>query len=706
MTVRVVVADNNTTSRDVISAALARAGMQVHAARSGGEGLALFLKARPHVVIYDEDLSELGGAALCDHVKQVDPSVRVVLVGAERGDTERLELIGALNLDAILRRPFRYADFESLLAAWGLMSALTVAEQSRSNPVSFAVPSAAPPSISFGTEYAGSTATRVVIPAMPQPAPGPAASAPPAPAAVELPELRLEEIEIIDPKEVEAELQRLTVPASGSLPHYPLPRLLFELYTATFTGALHLKRQGVERTLYLRAGLVVRVDSHLLSENLGRMLVQHGRITEAQYAEAQEIQFAEGVRQGDALMQIGAVDELMLLNALAEQTAEKLANSFAWRDGEYSLEVMKHLPASLIISEVSPIDGIWRGVSEHYDLPSLETFFQPFRDHYLVTTASFSMHFGTLGSHLQSLGLQSVLDGHTTVAAALNSFPNRRLPVAQAVYVLMVVDMLRPSARPGTAPSSEIERPAEPPPPAPDEGELAGRIAREYMRLKTANYFSALGVPPSADAQQVQSAFDQLRRHLCLDDLPQDLPPVSRQRAREIRDILARAARTLSNTEMRDLYRDALGLPREPALTSGVTGDLRSGEAVEMDRVLAGERAYLKGRALMEAGKLPQARTKFHQAIEHHNSEPTYRVALGRAILLEGVGGDAAARRDAAICFRQALQLDPAHIEANLQLARLFILVGNAAQARPLLDMVLRRSPEHPEALELLRERA
>jgi len=53
-------------------------------------------------------------------------------------------------------------------------------------------------------------------------------------------------------------------------------------------------------------------------------------------------------------------------------------------------------------------------------------------------------------------------------------------------------------------------------------------------------------------------------------------------------------------------------------------------------------------------------------------------------------------------CLQQALQLDPSHIEANLEMSKLLMISGNKERAFAYVQRVLQRSPEHAEARRLL----
>lgn len=247
------------------------------------------------------------------------------------------------------------------------------------------------------------------------------------------------------------------------------------------------------------------------------------------------------------------------------------------------------------------------------------------------------------------------------------------------------------------------KEPAAPPPVVPED-RIAQRIAREYLRLKTSNYFQALRITPDASPEAVDRAYIEMRTELHLDTPPRQLPDSIRRRAREIGDILKRAHRLLSKPLEREVYRAGLRLPDlEEEGEIMIEAGPESLDRTDPD-IVAGEQPHLEGRALMERQEYTAAAEKFSEAIELNELEPTFRVALGRAVLATGTGGAATARAGAMACMHQALQLDPSHIEANVELARLFVEVGLGVNARPLLERVLRRAPENQQARRLLAE--
>jgi Tfp pilus assembly protein PilF len=53
-------------------------------------------------------------------------------------------------------------------------------------------------------------------------------------------------------------------------------------------------------------------------------------------------------------------------------------------------------------------------------------------------------------------------------------------------------------------------------------------------------------------------------------------------------------------------------------------------------------------------------------------------------------------------CLQQALEIDPSHLEANLEMGKLLASIGNHERAGAYVRRVLQRQPTHQEARRLL----
>ena len=107
-----------------------------------------------------------------------------------------------------------------------------------------------------------------------------------------------------------------------------------------------------------------------------------------------------------------------------------------------------------LIDDGAPRDNgrvIWRGVVENYDLDGLFAFFVPMRSRYVVAGDLFAVHYETLGLFLRDFEVGPLLTGKLTFEQCLRSDDTRAVQIAQALYVLLVTEMIRPAAEPGAS---------------------------------------------------------------------------------------------------------------------------------------------------------------------------------------------------------------------------------------------------------------
>ncbi len=346
-----------------------------------------------------------------------------------------------------------------------------------------------------------------------------------------------------------------SVPPEGDLRSLPLPRLLFELYGGTYCGTLKLIRKGVERVIDVWNGFPVgaSVKPATDEDSLAALLRDHGRITPEQYADAQRR--APG-REAQLLVALGVIDERDLLDVMREQTELRVAASFEWRDGHYKITPTKDPPDSAL-SEVHPIKAIWRGCSEHYDVDSLLTFFSSLRARYIVATEVFQIHYPTLGPFLRRIGIADLLNGQTTFEQALRSDDTQALAIAQALYVLIVTDMVRAQGTPGAPvvlPENKPQRRQTKPIDYRELSRACEEVARAYLGIRERDYFEVLELTRDATDDAINAAYERLSKPFKIESLLPGLPEDVMRRAREIDGLLRRARDTLTSPEERRRY--------------------------------------------------------------------------------------------------------------------------------------------------------
>lgn len=131
------------------------------------------------------------------------------------------------------------------------------------------------------------------------------------------------------------ELKEQYASYEGSLAQVSIVRILARLYRARETGRLFVQDGPVEKSIYLRNGEPIFIDSNKREELLGHFLRSRRLITEGQLEDALDRLSEWGGRLGDALVAIGAVPAHAIFEYLSDQMREKLLEIFTWSGGYY-----------------------------------------------------------------------------------------------------------------------------------------------------------------------------------------------------------------------------------------------------------------------------------------------------------------------------------------------------------------------------------
>ncbi len=111
----ILVVEDEKNVREVLDAILSTAGYRVIQAASGEEGIELFRKQKPDVVITDLGMPGLSGWDVADKVKAFDPSIPVILFtgwGVKSDQTE----VHRQNVDRIISKPFKMEQILNLIS--------------------------------------------------------------------------------------------------------------------------------------------------------------------------------------------------------------------------------------------------------------------------------------------------------------------------------------------------------------------------------------------------------------------------------------------------------------------------------------------------------------------------------------------------------------------------------------------------------------
>jgi hypothetical protein len=131
------------------------------------------------------------------------------------------------------------------------------------------------------------------------------------------------------------------VSLAGRLEEIELAELLHFLGLNNRTGKVTLSRRDAHGLVVVRLGRIVYAASSSIRETFGNILVCRGLVTPEALAVALERHYlsVEGRKLGDILVEIGAISEAQLLDALRQQTSLVVQELCRWRSGYFRFEV-------------------------------------------------------------------------------------------------------------------------------------------------------------------------------------------------------------------------------------------------------------------------------------------------------------------------------------------------------------------------------
>jgi len=204
------------------------------------------------------------------------------------------------------------------------------------------------------------------------------------------------------------------LPATGSLRDIPLPELLHRLRGEGYCGVLLLEHGKKKKAVEFREGWPVSVKSNLVSECLGRYLVEHDLCSQQELDESlARMRTGEGL-QGQILVAMQVLDEETMIEVLEDHALEKFFELFAWLGGSFEIRRRAHVQrGSSIAIEGHPAKLIVEGVRRNFPMNQIDRYFAAHHDEYLVPVASGEDQIAEVGLAPRESKWMLGLDGST-----------------------------------------------------------------------------------------------------------------------------------------------------------------------------------------------------------------------------------------------------------------------------------------------------
>ncbi len=472
---------------------------------------------------------------------------------------------------------------------------------------------------------------------------------------------------------------------SGTLQELPLPALLHHLHGLRATGVLHLWSGKKRKWIQLRDGYPTAVRSNLINECLGNLLVRHGKISQAAFAESRR-RSKPGRLQGEILVAMEIMSEEEITAAVREQADEKFFEAFSWRSGTYRFERGVDLErANSLGLERSPANLILHGVRQRFPIDPIENFICSHADCYLSPAESAFYQFQEIDLDPEHEELLESLDGTRRLAEFLKASPDLK----RVLYAMLATGILE--LRGGSRPSATL-------PPRRDMRlqqevrgeELRARLTGLSEQMRDQSFFEILGVEESATEQEIRAAFEKRAARLHPDHFRRSGDAVARL-ANEVFAQLNLAYQTLTDPRRRSEY-----------LLNQRKDERDAVRERESQQALEAESHFQEGQRLLAQRAYERALEAFGRALQLYPDAGEYHAHYGWALhLCHPDQPDIAS--EAIEHVRRGIKLAGQRETSYLFMGRLCKVVGRVQLAEKMFARAVQLEPGCVEALRELR---
>lgn len=288
--------------------------------------------------------------------------------------------------------------------------------------------------------------------------------------------------------------QAVEIPPEGSLHDHLVPEILIRLFETKWTGLLHLSVRGARKTVYLRAGKPVYVESPLTDETFGRYLVRMGVIGENTMLEISEELTRQDFKFGEILLHKKLIDPATLSQYLVNHQEEKLSNALPYFDGAFQLEPKSDWPVGISFFPMRLFHVLFSGAQHWYDEALVRAWFGIQDDTPLRLARAIPA-----GVEIPSFCLRIVnlLRQPQTVNALAENLKTGRENVYPVLFVLILAGWL---AKSPDTPAAKAATKPEPPKPllAPEElGAFREQVVADYASILKLDFFQLFDIKPN-----------------------------------------------------------------------------------------------------------------------------------------------------------------------------------------------------------------
>ena len=339
----------------------------------------------------------------------------------------------------------------------------------------------------------------------------------------------------------------LPVDREGQLEQLEVPRLLWKLSRAGFTGTVTLARGRVEKRLWFQAGNLGFARSNLGHDRLTDGLLRRGLLTRTQYDAARRLAAKEPRRAGQLLVEAGFLKPDELPRVLREHLIRIIDSTFAWTEGRWWIVPGERCDEPLLLDR-STAQILLEGVRARMDAAQLWALVGGPRQFARLEREVVEGGFGRLADELgltpSEESLLARLDGRHSLEDLIAEPPVDELELLDLVYALHVLELVDLTGERQAQPKVEVER---------SQVDRA-RIGARLELAREGDYFALLGLSRDAGRVEVRRARAELVQTFADHELESATRRDLADELQELRVAIDEAARILADDGLRSAY--------------------------------------------------------------------------------------------------------------------------------------------------------
>lgn len=463
---------------------------------------------------------------------------------------------------------------------------------------------------------------------------------------------------------------------SGLLKLYALSDILLDLQRSDFTGILEIENSPIQKSIYIKSGVMVFASSNQEEDGLGETMIRAGKLTTDQLYQVVGILKTTGKHMGTILVELGFLKPAELVITLKYQVEEIILSLFTWEDGKIKV-IDGPLPAELIHMKLSAANLIFRGI-KRINKPEYFRNVSPHPD----TTLYFSNEplnlFQDIHLAEEDLYVLALLDSKLTLREITDISRLGRFRTTKIICALISVRMIEIKGQRILEDQSIIRIVKEPHKDI--DSAFINKVEDLYKKYKYMDYYGILAIEKDATEDRIRKAYYLFAKEFHPDRHFQTGSETLKNRLNEIFACLTQAYKILSDPKSKARYDQTL---KVTIAAAGIKSEAQT------------------------------ARTRFKQGIEAFKRDD-FSVAVelfSQAAYIDSGTGDyhyylslAYVRlkrfREAQKAISKALEIDPENVNYIAENGIIYLGLGFHLRAKTVFEKALKLDPYNRKAKE------